>query len=153
MNRTLKTLTFWIVVVVSAMLLWQVVRAPGPKAETQQISYSQFMAEVEGGNVARVSITGSQIRGQYRGGKRSFYLTGPSDQHAVLEKLREKGVDVWFKDASTEPASLRLLGTWAPLILLAALWFFMIRQQQIRQQQKPSGEDRDPRPDAPIEPR
>jgi cell division protease FtsH len=25
---------------------------------------------------------------------------------------------------------LQLLGTWAPLILLGALWFFMIRQMQ-----------------------
>ncbi len=35
-----------------------------------------------------------------------------------------------FRDVNSGSLPLQLLGTWAPLILLGALWFFMIRQMQ-----------------------
>ena len=35
-----------------------------------------------------------------------------------------------IKDVNSGSWPLQLLGTWAPLILLGALWFFMIRQMQ-----------------------
>ncbi len=35
-----------------------------------------------------------------------------------------------FRDINSGSLPLTLLGTWAPLILLGALWFFMIRQMQ-----------------------
>jgi len=59
-------------------------------------------------------------------------LIGPTSQGALLESLREKNVEIWFRDAANGSWPLQLLGTWAPLLLLAALWFFMIRQMQRR---------------------
>ena len=35
-----------------------------------------------------------------------------------------------IRDITSGSWPLQLLGTWAPLILLAALWFFMMRQMQ-----------------------
>lgn len=131
-----KSIVFWIVVAVSATLLWEVVRA-APEDRTPEISYSRFMSDVEAGNVMSVTITGTQIRGQYLGGKGIFHLTGPSNPAVFLDTLRNKGVDVRFKDAQTGSIPLQLLGTWAPLILLAALWFFMIRQMQRRNSPPP----------------
>ena len=42
----------------------------------------------------------------------------------------DKGVTITIRDINSGSWPLQLLGTWAPLILLAALWFFMIRQMQ-----------------------
>jgi hypothetical protein len=50
----------------------------------------------------------------------------------MLRLLHDKNVEIWFRDQSNEKWPLQLLGTWAPLFLLAALWFFMIRQMQTR---------------------
>ncbi len=77
-----------------------------------------------------VTITGSRVQGQYRDRKGTFRLTGPSDPGVYLDTLRVKDVDVWFKEAPVGSLPLQLMGTWAPLILLGALWFFMIRQMQ-----------------------
>ena len=44
--------------------------------------------------------------------------------------LNDKGVNITFRDVNSGSLPLQLLGTWAPLILLGALWFFMIRQMQ-----------------------
>jgi cell division protease FtsH len=132
MNRTIKTILFWVIIVVSALLLWQVVRSSPEDQRTPEISYSQFISKVEAGEISRVDIAGSRIRGQYRDGTGAFRLIGPSNPAIFLDTLRDKGVEIWFKDVPVDSLPLQLLGTWAPLILLGALWFFMIRQMQRR---------------------
>ncbi len=132
MNRTIKAVVFWMIIVVSAFLLWQVVRSTPGEQRTPEISYSQFISKVEAGEISRVDIAGSRIRGQYRDGSGPFRLIGPSNPAVFLDTLRSKGVEIWFKDVPGDSLPLQLLGTWAPLILLGALWFFMIRQMQRR---------------------
>jgi cell division protease FtsH len=132
MNSTLKTIIFWVFIVITASLLWQIVRAPEKQGQPPEISYSQFISEVEAGRVARVNISGNRIQGQYRDGRGTFQLIGPTDAGAFLDKLQGKGVEVWFRDSAAGSLPLQLLGTWAPLILLGALWFFMVRQMQRR---------------------
>ncbi len=138
MNKAVKTVVFWVVIGVSALLLFQVVKAKPPEQATPEISYSQFMAAVESGDVAKVTIAGNRIHGQYRNNG-AFWLFGPANQSLFLDSLREKGVEIWFKESSTESLPFQLLGTWAPLLLLAALWVFMIRQMRRRAAAVPLG--------------
>lgn len=130
MNSTLKTVAFWAVIVVSAWLLWQVVRSNAPTSRSPEIPYSTFIAKAQAGEIASVNITGTQILGEYRNGGGTFHLTGPNTPAAYLGTLQDKGVEIQFRDANEGNLPLQLLGTWAPLILLGALWFFMIRQMQ-----------------------
>jgi ATP-dependent Zn protease len=74
-NKAVKTVVFWAVIVISAMLLFQVVKAKPAEQSTPQISYSQFMAAVESGDVVKVTIAGNRIRGQYRNNG-VFWLSG-----------------------------------------------------------------------------
>jgi cell division protease FtsH len=129
MNRGIKTILFWLVVLVAAVLLWQVVRGASQE-HNPEISYSGFLSDVEAGNVVTVTIAGAEIQGLYRDGKGAFRLIGPSNPSLYLDPLREKGVEVRFRISNTDNLPLTLLGTWAPLILLGALWFFMIRQMR-----------------------
>jgi cell division protease FtsH len=155
MNTGLRTLVFWAIIFISAFLLWSVIRSARSEAPSSEISYSTFTSDVEAGKVARVSITGTRIDGQYRDGSR-FHLTGPNDPRVYIGALRDKGVEIRFKDAQPASLPLQLLGTWAPLLLLGALWFAMIRRFQGRkppnQPGGPPGGSADP-PWKPIEPR
>jgi cell division protease FtsH len=130
MNSTIKTVVFWGVIVLGASLLWTVVRA-GPETNLREISYSEFLTRVESGSVATVRISKSEIVGDSRDGSR-FRLVPPTSREGMLQLLHDKKVEIWFRDTSNGSWPLQLLGTWAPLILLAALWFFMIRQMQTR---------------------
>jgi len=130
MNPTLKAVVFWLLIVVAALMLWQFVRSSAEQ-KIPEISYSQFMSDAEAGQIAHVSIAGSRIQGQYRDG-RPFRLLGPSNPSVYLDVLRSKSVEIWFKEAQGDNLPLQLLGTWAPLILLAVLWFYMIRRIQWR---------------------
>ena len=130
MGGTAKTVLFWLVIVVSAYLLWQVVRANPANQNTPEISYSRFLAQVAEGQVTKVTIAGSVVRGyDSKGG--SFRLIAPQNQSAMLDALQQHGVDIWFRESPEQGWPTWLLN-FAPLVLLAALWFFMIRQMQIR---------------------
>lgn len=133
MNSTVKTVVFWLVIGVSAFLLWQVVKAGPNEQHVPDISYSEFLSQVEAGSVRKVTISGNHVNGQYRDG-RPFQVRTSTSQEGMIKVLLEKNVEIWFKDGSETSWSGGLLNI-APLILLAALWFFMIRQMRQRPNQ------------------
>jgi cell division protease FtsH len=128
-NSTVKTVLFWAVIMVSAFLLWQVVRTGSNSQKDKDINLTQFWTDVNQGNVREVTITGQEVRGKYKNDNSGFHLSIPLNYSDIYKPLLEKGVNVNVRDISN--------GTWpswilnlAPLVLLAALWFFMIRQMQ-----------------------
>jgi cell division protease FtsH len=125
MSSTAKTLVFWLVIVLSAFLLWQVIRAR-PDQHIREISYSEFLSSVEASRVATVTISGNEIMGRLRDGG-SFRVTVPSSQESLLQMLHQKDVEIWIRNVPNAASPTWLLNV-APLILLAALWFFMVRQ-------------------------
>jgi cell division protease FtsH len=128
-NSTVKTVVFWLVIVLSAALLWQVIQAGRSGQKVVDINFSQFMSDVDQGKVREITVDGMQVQGKHLDNS-AFHTTVPANYPDMIKVLRDKGVNITFKDASNGSWPLQLLGTWAPLILLGALWFFMIRQMQ-----------------------
>ena len=126
MNSTFKTAVFWIVMLCTAVLLWRAVNAKSGDQITT-MSFSEFMEEVEQGNVQEVTAAGQQIEGESSSGK--FETTIPTDYPKVYDLLTSQGVTVNVKDQAS-------LGFWsvfwrvAPLILIVLIWVFMMRQLQ-----------------------
>ncbi|HZR57310.1 MAG TPA: ATP-dependent zinc metalloprotease FtsH [Terriglobales bacterium] len=128
MNSTVKTVVFWVVILLSAVLLWQVVKGANPGQKEKELNYTQFMSDVDQGNVKDVTVTGQEVHGKFKDNS-GFHATGPVNDPDMTKTLRDKGVEVTFHDMNS--------GSWPswianflPLILLGALWFFMIRQMQ-----------------------
>ncbi|HEY1272813.1 MAG TPA: ATP-dependent zinc metalloprotease FtsH, partial [Terriglobales bacterium] len=91
-------------------------------------SLSQFLVDVNQASVQEVTINGQEVRGKLRDG-RLFHTTVPANYPDMYKTLQDKGVSVTVRDVSggSWPSWLFNL---APIVLLAALWFFMIRQMQ-----------------------
>ena len=128
MNSTVKTIVFWVVIAISALLLWQVIQQGRNSQKDAEINFSQFLSDVDQGNVHEVTVDGMQVRGKYRNGS-AFHTTAPSNYPDMIKTLRDKGVVMNFRDVNSGSWPSWLLNL-APLVLLAALWFFMIRQMQ-----------------------
>jgi cell division protease FtsH len=128
-NSTVKTVVFWVVIGLSALLLWQVIQAGRSGQKDKEVNFTQFMSDVDQGNVREVTVDGMQVRGKFRDNS-VFHTTAPANYPDMIKTLRDKGVTLTFRDVNNGSWPLQLLGTWAPLILLGALWFFMIRQMQ-----------------------
>ena len=131
MNSTVKTVLFWLLIGVSALLLWEVVKSARDGQKDQELSVTQFMGDIDQNNVRDLEVNGMEVRGHHRDGSQ-FHTTAPSNYFTpeMLKSLQAKGVGIKFRDINSGSIPLTLLGTWAPLILLGALWFFMIRQMQ-----------------------
>jgi cell division protease FtsH len=129
-SSTVKTVVFWLGIVLSAFLLWQVMKTGSAGQKDKEVNFSQFLTDVDQGNVKEVTITAQEVRGKYRNDNSSFHTTAPANYPDMIKMLRDKGVSMNIRDITSGSWPLQLLGTWAPLILLAALWFFMIRQMQ-----------------------
>jgi len=131
-NSTVKTVLFWLLIGVSALLLWEVVRSARDGQKDQELTVTQFMSDVDQNNIREIEVYGMEVRGKHRDGSQ-FHTTAPTNYFTpeMLKNLQSKGVAIKFKDINSGSIPLTLLGTWAPLILLGALWFFMIRQMQI----------------------
>ncbi|HEX6505613.1 MAG TPA: ATP-dependent zinc metalloprotease FtsH [Terriglobales bacterium] len=128
MNSTVKTVVFWLVIVLSAFLLWQVVKTSGGGQKDSEVNFSQFMNDVNQGTIQKVTINGQEVRGEYSN-KTKFHTTVPANYPDMYKTLSDKHVAIEVKDA-TGGGWPSWLFNLAPIILLAALWFFMIRQMQ-----------------------
>ncbi|HKF06236.1 MAG TPA: ATP-dependent zinc metalloprotease FtsH [Candidatus Sulfotelmatobacter sp.] len=129
MNSTVKTVLFWLLIGVSALLLWEVVKGARDGQKDKDMTFSEFMANVDQSKVRDITVDGMQVKGKLTDNT-GFHTTVPANYPDMIKKLQEKGVVMTFRDMNSGSLPLQLLGTWAPLILLGALWFFMIRQMQ-----------------------
>jgi cell division protease FtsH len=130
-NSTVKTVLFWLLIGVSALLLWEVVKSARDGQKDREVNVTQFMGDVDQNNIREIEVYGMEVHGKYRDGS-AFHTTAPTNYFTpeLLKSLQSKGVSIKFRDINSGSIPLTLLGTWAPLILLGALWFFMIRQMQ-----------------------
>ena len=129
MNSTVKQVVFWLVILLSGVLLWSVVKNNSTGVKEREVNFSQFLAEVDQGKIKDVTVYGPEVRGNYRDEKAGFHTTVPANYTDMYKSLRDKGVNITVKDVSG--------GGWPswlfqmlPLVVILGLWFFMIRQMQ-----------------------
>ena len=127
MNSTAKTIVFWLVIAVSAVVLYEVVTASHAGPKDKEINFSQFLLDVNQGQVKEVAVTGMEVRGKYRDAT-VFHTTQPANYPEIYNTLQAKGVNMTIHDVSN--SSWAWLYQLAPLGLLVLLWFFIMRQMQ-----------------------
>jgi len=77
-NSTVKTVVFWVVIGLSALLLWTVIQQGRGGQKDTEVNFSQFMSDVDQGNVHEVTVDGMQLRGKHRDGS-AFHTTVPAN--------------------------------------------------------------------------
>jgi cell division protease FtsH len=128
-NSTVKTVVFWLVIVLSGVLLWQVVKAGSSSPKQREINLSEFLSQVDQSNVTEVTMTGQEVSGKFKNDKAGFHVTVPSNYPDMYKILQDKKVNITVKDPASGGWPSWLLNL-APFVLLGALWFIMIRQMQ-----------------------
>ena len=128
MNSTVKTVVFWLVIVLAGVLLWQVVKGANSGAKEREINYSEFMSQVDENNVSEVTVVGNDVRGKFKNDKAAFHAVVPPNYSEMYKPMRDHGVNITVKDANG--GSYTWLINLLPFVLLGALWFIMIRQMQ-----------------------
>ncbi|MFN9296688.1 MAG: ATP-dependent metallopeptidase FtsH/Yme1/Tma family protein, partial [Acidobacteriota bacterium] len=128
MNSNVKSVIFWVVIICVVSLIFVVVRSGNKKADAQ-VTFSDFMQQVENNRVKSVTVTGTEVHGLYREDGSGLRTTVPPLYPDLYKILREKGVNIDIKDTSSS-GLLSLVFQTAPFILLLGFWIFMMRQMQ-----------------------
>jgi cell division protease FtsH len=127
-NSTVKTIVFWVVMLATALLLWQVVKTGNPTRE-QELSFTKFMDDVDQSKVAEVTIYGqSEVRGTLKDNSHIKTIV-PANYNDLINILRNKGVVINVKENSNS-SWVSILVNASPFLLLIGFWIFMMRQMQ-----------------------
>ncbi|ACO33862.1 MULTISPECIES: ATP-dependent zinc metalloprotease FtsH [Acidobacterium] len=129
MNSTVKTIVFWVFILACCILLWQVFQRSSNTGKEQEISFSQFLNDAQQGQIHDVTVVGGEVHGHFRSANAAFHVEVPTNYPQLYDILNKNHVAVTVKDNSGSPW-WSILIQFSPVLVLVALWFFMIRQMQ-----------------------
>ena len=133
-----KSLALWLLIILLPLTIYQLFM-PKERAAVD-IIYSEFVQQLEAGNVKSARITERQLNGELKqqarttseGGSRAyqeFTTTLPfEDTSALSDRMVAKGVEV-----EGQAPRINWLGAvlaWLPWVLIIAFWIFFMRQIQ-----------------------
>ncbi len=131
MNSTVKTIMFWVFILICLVLLWGVVQhgTIGAGKDTE-IPYSELYDKVQTGMVQDAAIQGTDLRGHMKATPKEQFHTTVGDHYEDLEKAMLTAHVTFQKKDAQNNLLLPILFNVGPFVLLGAIWFFMLRQMQ-----------------------
>ncbi len=128
MSSTLKSLVFWMVLVIVGVLIWNFSASFQGKDET--LTFTQFISMVDAGEVDSVLISGNEITGTTKTQPpRRFRTYAPPQYEGLGNRLVDRNVQIRAERDTSSPW-LQLLSGWAPVFLMIGFWIFIMRQMQ-----------------------
>ncbi|HLO78148.1 MAG TPA: ATP-dependent zinc metalloprotease FtsH [Magnetospirillum sp.] len=124
-----KNLALWVIIALLLVMLFNLFQTNSKQPGMGQTAFSDFMADVDRGQVKEVTIQGYNISGRFND-DRPFTTYMPPDTD-IVPKLRENQVKIWATAPSDDQPTLwGVLVSWFPMLLLIGVWIFFMRQMQ-----------------------
>jgi len=95
---------------------------------SQVENFSVFMSQVDSGQVTKVTMTGNEIAYTIQGDE-TLRTYAPPQYEGLANKLIQQDVEVSAREPTGSPWGM-ILYSWLPLLLMAGLWIFFMRQMQ-----------------------
>jgi len=129
LNSTVKQLLIWVLTLGCLLVGWRFVATNMAAGHDKATSVTEMLNDVENGKVTSVLVDGSEVTGQYKDSKETFHTTIPANYPDLYKDLRDHGVNVTIKNQQGNLYWQALL-SFAPILVLVALFMFMMRQMQ-----------------------
>ncbi|MDJ0777508.1 MAG: ATP-dependent zinc metalloprotease FtsH [Gammaproteobacteria bacterium] len=128
MNDVVKNLVLWIVI---AVVLLSVFHSFGDRSgSAQTLIYSEFLTQVENGQVREVTIEGQNITGKMISGTPFTTYSPETNNSALIGDLERADVSIVGKPPEQPSLLGHMFISWFPFIVLIGLWIFFMRQMQ-----------------------
>ena len=126
MNTFLRNIGIWLVIGLVMLMLFNLV---GPRESNErEISFSEFISQIESGSVLEVIIRGSQIHGV--SDTNGSFQTQVPNYPALFKILDSHQVRVKVEPTDETNLFMAILNSWLPMILIIGIWLFFMRQVQ-----------------------
>ena len=123
-----RSLFIWLLIGIMIILLFNLLNTP--KKIQEEIIFSEFTAKLEEGQIEEVTIKESErlLTGRLKDGSK-FRAYFPDDPE-IYKSLRALKVKTTVKPADQNPWYVNFFFTWGPIIFIAVVWIFFMRQMQ-----------------------
>ena len=121
-----RNIAFWVVLFLLVLALFNLFGGSSNNLQSRDISYSEFVSDVENGSISNVTLDGEQVR--FRKGSADFVTIIPSDA-TVTDLLLANNVPV-RAEAQQQSGFQAFLMTILPVLLLIGVWIFFMNRMQ-----------------------
>jgi len=129
MKKFKKNIAIWLVIGFLLASFYNSFIGINKKIQIQDIAFSEFLQELDKGNIVEVNIKGDSINGDLINGKK-FKTVAPYDPNLV-EKLSKQNVRINVEPINNNKSSFfNIILSWFPMLLLIGVWIFFMRQMQ-----------------------
>lgn len=130
MNPNFRNFALWAIIALLLIALFNMFQSPTDSASGTKIAYSQFLQDVDAGQINEVTISGNQIFGSYSGSGGKFQTYSPGDGDLV-QRLEANNVTINAQPESDGSNSfLGYFISWLPILVILGVWIFFMRQMQ-----------------------
>ncbi|MEO9460856.1 MAG: ATP-dependent zinc metalloprotease FtsH [Lentilitoribacter sp.] len=130
MNPNFRNFALWAIIALLLIALFNMFQSPTDSASGTKIAYSQFLQDVDAGQINEVTISGNQIYGSYSGSGGKFQTYSPGDGDLV-QRLEANNVTINAQPESDGSNSfLGYFISWLPILVILGVWIFFMRQMQ-----------------------
>ena len=128
MSDLIKNLVIWTVIAVVLLSLFSGIN--GRNNASDEYNYSEFMQQVQTGQVEEVIIAGREISGTLKSGKSFMTFSPETDNSALVGELLNSKVKISGKAPERQSFLAKIFIHWFPFLLLIGVWIFFMRQMQ-----------------------
>ncbi len=126
-GKLLKSLLIWLLIGLGLLMIFN--KFGDTKDSKNTIPYSQFITDLEGGQVKSVVIEGNSMQSQWVNGVRKddskFTTFAPFDPELVNDLIKNK---VSFQAKPKEESLLmNIFVSWFPMLLLIGVWIYFMK--------------------------
>ena len=122
-----RNIAFWVVLLLLVLALFNLFSGNQSTLASRSLSYSDFIAMVEGDKVASVTLDGERVLLKTKDG--NTYGTIKPEGEVLTDKLIARGVDVQAT-AQEESGFMSVLSIWLPFLVLIGIWIFFMNRMQ-----------------------
>ena len=127
LNGNSRNIFVWLIIIFMMFSLFNVISNSSSQQASTTVTYSEFLNEVERGDIASVSIDGERLKATRADGQVVRTVMPVDDK--FVDRLRDAGVEIDAKPQE-QSFSMSLLSIFGPFLLLMALLFFMMNRMQ-----------------------
>ena len=122
-----RNLAFWVVLFLMIVVLFNVFSSGSGGMQSREVSYSEFVANVENGSIDAVTLDGEKV--SFIGGdKREYYTIRPGDAD-VTDLLIQNEVAIRAEQQETSGLQAFLVSL-LPFLLLIGVWIYFMNRMQ-----------------------
>ena len=122
-----RSIAFWVVLFLLILALFNLISGDQTTSSSREITYSDFVNQVERGEVSQVTVDGEQV--VFTGSDGNRYVTIKPEDDQFTERLIEN--DVVIQAERQEQSGLStILISFLPFILLIGVWIYFMNRMQ-----------------------